>query len=244
MSQVVTVAIAPNLSALTVTINEEYRLANEAAADALIHAVACGEALLAARELMPSGLWTAWVEQNLDIGYIAATCWCRLARNKALLDLNQETGVKAALRHLRELGVDRPRTDNGQSPTFDVDEARRLRESGLSWQRVADEFGVSRTSIRYQLQPGFRQSKRKLAAARIKRQAKERQALIQLDRVKAVKKLGGDVSLLYEWLRKGAVILDRLIVESEDWEYRSAMREAQSAFTKAEAAIVKALRLQ
>jgi transposase len=206
------------------------------------HAILCGEALIAARAFVPDGQWCRWVDENLDFGIAVVGNWMRIAKNRDQLTDN-ETTQKAALLRFKELGIREPRGGHRQ-PSFDVAEARALRSQGMATKDLAEMFGVHQNTMRIHLDPQALKKHHAATRRAARVREKERQALVKQERDEAVKRVGGDISVIYAWLLKAAIMVDRAIVESDDTDYCDYLRDARAGMTRAENSILKALKIK
>lgn len=228
------------------TINREHTLAYQRAVEALEHAIRCGEALIEAREIVPEGEWLEWCETNLNLGTGTLHRYIRVATYKQELFAAERkpASINAAISYLRAIEAPAASSSrNGRRPTFDVDEARRLRKQGMTYTNIGALLGVSDVAVWRQLTPGA--TKRTLVyATRYKRKrAAERRALEQAERDKAVAKVGGAAAEAYALLRRTALALDQAMREATANELH-ALRDALAHTHRAEDAIVSALRLE
>jgi len=236
-----------SLEDLAATINSEHNLAYRATLDALTHAILCGEALIEARTNVPDGEWLRWVADNLHIGSGALHRYVRLATYKhhLLTAEHEPKSINAAIGYLRQ--IDAPASSTGRTgrkPSFDVDEAKRLRKQGLNFTQIGEALGVSDVAVWRQLTPGATaQAMRYTARARKQRRAAAK-ALAQQQRADAVARTAGNPAEAYALLRRCAVTLDRAILDTTDSDEIAQLREALHHTHKAEDAIVRALRLE
>jgi hypothetical protein len=89
---------------LTGTAQREHHAVGHALGNALQHAMAAGDALLAARELVPAGQWLAYLRKT-DIGERSAQVYIRVAKRRADLEAQSSAGplsIAAALEFLKE----------------------------------------------------------------------------------------------------------------------------------------------
>jgi Protein of unknown function (DUF3102) len=232
------------LADLAATINREHELTYRAVVDALEHAILCGESLLHARATVPDGDWSRWVEHNLDMSRGAVQRYMRIAtyRDHLLSAESRPTSINAAITYLR----DRPvlSAHNGRQPTFDVDEAKRLRSLGMTFTDIGTVLGVSDVAVWRQLTPGA--TRRTIAYTnRVRaRQRAERRALADQERTKAVARTGGKPADAYALLRRCALALDRALADTKNEDVRKALRDALTYTHRAEDAITRALGLE
>lgn len=238
---------SPTLFDLALTINSHHQLAYRSALDVLDHAIRCGEALITARALVPDGQWGKWMEANLEISEVAAGRYMRIAvHRKALLEADRRpTSINGAVNYLRELDVpDLDRRRNGRVPHFDVDEARRLRNEGLTYKEIGGLLGVSGVAVGRQLTPGavrkqVERNSERLSRRRAEERAKEEQRLDE-----EVRRVGGAVADAYKLLRACEVELSMAMAEAKTPDQRKALASALVFTYRAEDAITRGLGLK
>lgn len=235
------------LTQLAFTINREHTLAYQKAVEALEHAIRCGEALIEAREIVPDGEWTRWVEANLSIATGTMHRYIRVATYKQhLLDADKKpASINAAIGYLKAIGAPAASTGrNGRSPTFDVAEAKRLRKQGMTYEQIGELLGVSDVAIWRQLTPGATKRAIAISNRNRKRRRLEREAFEQTQRDKRVARAGGAAAEAYALLRRCAAALDQALSDAKDDEERKTLRDALAHAHRAEDSIVLALRLE
>jgi hypothetical protein len=102
-------APAVDFKALAKQINDAHAVVVSSARTALSKAIACGEALIAARDAVGDGMWLVWLRKNLTFSDRTAQVYIQLAENKLVLESwlkdnaqsTAEQSMAAALRHLR-----------------------------------------------------------------------------------------------------------------------------------------------
>ena len=107
--------VPTRIADVIVFINDQHRLAQARAADAVKHAVACGEALIVAKKTVARGQFDAWIATNCKFSRATAYLYIK-ARSSNALD-------GTALRHLFPSGRANAKTHTIQSPV-DVLETR------------------------------------------------------------------------------------------------------------------------
>jgi hypothetical protein len=93
------------LAELTAAAQQEHLAVGHALGNALRHAMAAGDALLAARELVPAGQWQAYRRKHTDISERSAQVYVRVAKHRADLEAQSSAGplsIAAALEFLKE----------------------------------------------------------------------------------------------------------------------------------------------
>lgn len=235
------------LVVLAATINREHSLAYQKAIEALEHAILCGEALIEARDAVPEGQWLRWVDENLNLSTGTLHRYIRVATYKdhLLQAERRPASINAAIGYLKAIEVPAASTGrNGRHPSFDVEEAKRLRAQGLTFTEIGPMLGVSDVAVWRQLTPGANRKAIAQANKWKKKRLAERKALEQAQRDKAVAKAGGAPAEAYALLRRCAVALDQALAEAANDDERKALRDALAFTHKGEDAIVLALRLE
>ncbi len=228
-------------------INREHSLAYRAALDALEHAILCGEALIEARERVAEGSWLKWVDDNLNISTGTLHRYVRLATYKdhLLSAERQPKSINAAIGYLKAIEIPAASVGrNGRKPTFDVEEAKRLRSQGMTYEQIGSIVGVSDQAVRLQLIPGAQRKAMVYTSRHKKKRLAERRALEQAQRDKKVAKVGGAAAGAYALLRRCCVAIDQAMIETTNDSERKSLRDALAQAHKAEDAIVQALRLE
>jgi len=93
------------LAELTAAAQREHLAVGHALGNALHHAMAAGDALLAARQLVPAGQWQAYLRKRADISERSAQVYVRVAKARAALEAQSSAGplsIAAALEFLKE----------------------------------------------------------------------------------------------------------------------------------------------
>jgi hypothetical protein len=99
-----------DLKALATKINDAHAAVVSSARTALSKAIACGEALIAARAAVADGMWMQWRRKHcIVVSDRTAQMYIQLAENKTVLEAwlrdnaqnAADQSVNAALRHLR-----------------------------------------------------------------------------------------------------------------------------------------------
>jgi predicted transcriptional regulator len=229
------------LTELVNAINKEHQLAYQASLDVLDHAIRCGEWLIEARRLVPEGSWIKWINSNLTIHGSAAARYVRIAtyREQLLSAEKRPLSINAAVNYLHDIDVPvLPRGRAGKRPTFDVDEAKRLRESGMTLHQIGELLGVSDVAVGLQLKPlGPAQKERRLQGARERRIAK--QAAIEKQIADKIAEIGGNLAETYDLLRRCIDALSRALIEADDDELFGALSIALTNMQRAEEVITR-----
>jgi hypothetical protein len=233
------------LKCLTDTANSEHRATFEAVQNAVGHAIACGEALIAIRTLLPLGTWSKWVEDNLDFTLSVASKYLRLATHRELLG-DQRT-IYGAMAHLSNQGLPNPNRGNARRPPLDdleIAEAKAMHATGMGYTKIAARFGCSGSYLQAQLDPAF--AKRQTERGRVRgRLAREARKLLRAKHVaEQVAKIGGDASIAYASVRKAALAIDKAIASAADNDTKDLLARALDFAHKAEGEIVFAMKIE
>lgn len=226
---------------LAAEINQEHQLVYQASLDALEHAIRCGERLIEAREQVPDGKWSQWVKENVAITQSVVTRYIRLAtyRDKLASAPDPLETISAAMSYLHEIdapAVGRGRT--GKGPSFDVDEARRLRESGMTFRQIGKALGVSDVAVSYQLNPPGPEWKEKRQRAAQDRNA-QRRIQVEQQIADTIRKVGGSLAEAYDLLVRCVDALSRALIEADDDELFGALSVALANTQRAEGMITR-----
>lgn len=224
-----------SLADLAKTIRAEHALVCEAGLTMIDRAIRAGDALRAAKPLVPHGEWQAWLDDEFpEISRWSVSRYMRVSQyQERIRDLQPSTMIQAL------------RLVAGEAPTPKYNEeirqqARAFRDQGMTYQGIADALGVSKGSIERWLNPSAlaRQrayQKTRSRAARRLMQEEQRRAVVQ--------KVGGPIAHAYANTRKALEALQQAFDGELDSETRSAVRDAMGRLHSAEDFIVKASKL-
>jgi transcriptional regulator with XRE-family HTH domain len=231
----------PTLDELARTANREHEAAIGAVGEALAHALLAGEALLAAREMVPKDSWIEWVTENFTSGgYHTAYNYMRLAKSRTLLEEHNVAAVMEGIRLLRQLRV----PAMPLLPHPDKAEGLRLRKAGKTQQEVAALLGVDQSTVSNWERTKSPESRRRASERRARAREAEK-ALKAQRREQAIKKAlvtkGQAVNEVYRMLSRMDQLLGQARVDAETREERAAINEAHTARNKMMDAIVRAL---
>jgi hypothetical protein len=190
----------PSLDELAETVRTEHDLVVENGNAVIEHAIRCGLALLAAREICPPGEWGEWMERNVGGSSRTARAYMRIARLRDRPELVGHTAVWSAVVSLSHL----PNSKSGPDISWDVEEARKLRASGMGYREIGREFGVSGQAIKDGLDSNYRLKRRakqdefsrRKQAEKKAREAAAEAALLER-RIGDMRKIGGGVHEAY-----------------------------------------------
>lgn len=154
------------LRELSETIHREHELAYQAGLVTLEHAIAAGDALMAAQRLVPVGEWAKWVEENTPSGrgYWACQSYMRLAALKVHVD--PDLSIGANLQLLRGM---EGRSTSHKIPDHVRERAVHLAAAGeMSLAQIAREAGVDRSTVRAWVNPEWAREKEQRRRSRSK----------------------------------------------------------------------------
>jgi transposase len=233
-----------SLDDLAATANREHDLCGETVRSALEHAIAAGEALLAARAQVDEREWPAWLTENFRGSRRAASRYVRVATYSDRIDPSTQTLRDAYLAIAGEPDA----LSRGHAvvvPPAKRTEALALVERGHSIRAAADEVGVSRNTVsKWVDQKRFAETaakrKRRQRHARAALEAQERQRQIAA----AVRKAGAALSEAYSMTAKMGKVLDQAEAEATTGEAREALVAARGHYHRMSDEIVRALGVQ
>lgn len=224
------------LGELAATAEREHALVMQAGQSMVLHAIAAGEALLAAREQVPLGEWEAWVKANSGLGVGNANIYMRIARHQERVRESGVLSINAARRLLRK-------TEREQTHPELAAEAKRLKGEGVPQSEIADIIGVSREQVTYWVNPASYRKRLASVQKAKRRRAQQRKALERQERDAAMRKAGGSVAESYSHLRRALQALERAIEQEDNKDARREMHEAMNRLHLGEDYLVKAVRL-
>ena len=226
------VELAPSLAALAERARREHDLVEAALGDAVQHALAAGDALLAAQAQIPFGQWQAWLADNCGLFYKNASKYMRLAKNREKVIQGGATSITHALEILR---------GEGRLDPVMKQRARDMRAQGMSYSEIGRELGVNSGSVWVWLNPKL-EEQRKKREKRLRvdlRRERDRQEARLLS-----KELGDAYGKVTEYRRKMMDELQRIIDKHEgDPEARREFNKMMQHLNGAEYAWVRGLRL-
>jgi hypothetical protein len=221
-----------SLSEFASTANREHEEVLAAGITMVEHAIAAGEALLAA--------WGRWLERHFHASDWTAKVYIKLAKHQVAVRANLDhPTMTEAIGYLR--GLPETSDKNRISPSLKA-EAVRLRRGGENESAIARQLGISRTAVRYNTDPNFRM--RHINAQR-KRNAQSRAALDRANRESTIKTrvrtLGGAYAELYSMTERMQDVLGQAHREATDSETREALSKAGQHYRKMRDEIVRGL---
>lgn len=228
-----------SLENLAEVANREHRLALESGMAMVEHAIAAGEALLAAKEKVRGGNWTSWLAENFPGSRTVALNYVRIARNRELLP-DRVRNIQEALWLLSSSPATRHGTKTDELPDALTAHAQILHGEGLSYEEIASELGCSPSAVWRRLNPASYRRYRE-RNNRIRKNAYS--ALRQAERDRYVRRANGKPGKAYEMLRKVQEELARAIADAESPDVRAELQRAQPALYEAEDSIAAAARL-
>lgn len=240
------------LPALAAVANEEHRAVENAVSvvmagvtEGVAHAIRAGEALLAARALVPDGQWEAWVSENIDYAVDTVKKYSRLAAYRSEVEQwmaeGGQGGILDAWRALR--GLPAVASSPGEREAWQRQEAIDRHGEGESIEAIAKSLGTSWGVVKTWVDPAYRAERQKAKTEQRRRRKAAAKALAQQERDQEIKKIGGNVADAYASVRKATASLDRAMREAVDADEREMVRLALSSAYKCEDQIVQSLRL-
>lgn len=220
----------PKLRELADTANAEHRLVEEAQRDALTHAMNAGEALNAAKHAIGWGHWLDWLGEHFEATPQTARLYMRISRHREEIVRAGVDTLNKAEQYLRVFAAE---------AVSRQEEARQMRDEGMSIARIARHFDVSTTSVYHWLSPTARAAKSRSAQRRRAAAA----ALRREQRDQAVRSVGGDVAKSYVQVRRLAATLRHASEQERSKEARRALETALLRLYAVEDEIVRAVRL-
>lgn len=238
MSEIARREVLPSLLELAVIASEEHALCQDilapALASALPHAIAAGEALLAARQQVPTGSWRRWLSENFDGSFAAANRYARIAQYKHLV--TDARGVKDALDTLAGLPDAASRAGAPRLYGEDVrDAALRDRAAGKTINEVAETHGVSPSTVWKWEHPGQE------ATIRRRWYAKRQKRLQAAERARAVRTSNAALAEAYAMAERIQDVLAQAQRETTSSETRAALAGAGEHYRRMRDEIVRAL---
>src|SRR5262245_23407535 len=99
------------LPVIAASINDHLAAAEAATRRGLEHAVAAGQLLIEAKELVGHGEWLAWLQTNCHVGIRQAQAFMRLARHRHRLDSLKYAPSAHLTIHAAEALVGKPKPE-------------------------------------------------------------------------------------------------------------------------------------
>lgn len=202
-------------------------------------AIAAGEALNAARTMVEPGKWVEWVNENLTFSLSTSYNYTRAADFKDELRATGATTLAAFNliwrgRHVRPGSPGKKRTSFKVTPEL-RSRIRSMRDSGSTWNEIADDLGYRRDTVRGWVDPEYARRARETNTERAKanrQRLREQKAAWQHQKdASLVKQVGGKTEVAYGLVRKAIQAANA-----------AGLYEAEALLAKAEDAIVAALR--
>jgi transposase-like protein len=216
----------PSLAELAAIANREGELAVRAMRDTLNHAIACGEALLAAKAQISDGGWTEWLAANFQGSSTTAHRFMRVATYRDQIPQGVD-GLMKADELLRGL----PRANGrvwGTNPHIVAEAVRLYRAGDITLAEIAERYKVALSTAHRWVHREIRAEYDKAAA----------QTLLQQRREHAARRHGGSVYKSYSLIRKTAQEIGRAVDETSNQELRKALQSALVSIYEAEDAVV------
>ena len=185
-------------SQLIEVINDDHRSTGAFIAQAVNHAIRCGEALNELKHRVPARTWEQWATDHLHVGKHQRTVYMRLARHQEVIQAHNVTSIKEAARLLARTGITVPPPSTDPSL---VAEVKRLRADGWSYAAIGHELGITYATTRRMIDGNRERDaennrRRNEAIRRAMRAARNEQVR------KLAKTNGGDLASAYGHVRK------------------------------------------
>jgi len=229
----------PTLAELSAAANREHRAGQRAAATAIDHAIAAGDALRQAQARVGSGEWAAWMSQHFDGSSTTANCYMRLAAYREHLPKARMTirEAHASLGDLPAVGL----MEWSKTPDARKKEARRLRGEGMKIAEIAFLMDASTSAVSRWVDPDETRKRRaRSAKARADRRlARERRRDGATHR--AVRKSGAATAEAWAMAERLQDVLAQAHRETQDREARAALSRAGEHYRKMRDEIVAAV---
>lgn len=174
--------VAPEvrLAELAATITRQCEIALEAGRAMVEHAIACGEALLEAKTLVPPGQWSTWLEETVPHGVRRAMSrnYMRLAALKEFVD--PELSITSNLHLVR--GLEKRSSATPRVPEEVKDEAVRLHATGeFTVAAIARMLGTTSESVRGWINPKYAARRSARGNARRSELRAEREPAVEIE---------------------------------------------------------------
>lgn len=236
MCPIPTVDRRTNIDELAEIARQEHELAVGRSADAVGHAIKCGEALYRVRAMLPRGEWGRWLTDNFPHTPYTARNYIRLFEHQEDVINEGCTTIEGARKLLA--GV-RPK---GRLNEDQIAEIKELFDAGVPRREIAKRFGVDAQTVKYWADPKSRKNQIRQRARWRQKQRKARALLERKEKDEYVKSHGGTIADGYSSLRKAAQHLDRAIEETDNRDTKDAIKAALATVHQAEDEIIKALK--
>lgn len=197
------------LENLAQTVQREHDAGSEAAATAVDHFIAAGEALNEAKKLLNRGEWTPWMLENFpDISITTLNTYMRVARFKHEIIEAAPPDLKSAGRIARDSRIQIRRVSWDK---VDRQAIKDLHQNGRTIRQICEILEVPYNQVHTTVHPEQEKVRRAKASSRTKA---GRRALARQERDAEVKKHGGDLSLAYSHVRKALQLLEGVELKS------------------------------
>jgi transposase len=236
------------LSDLADRINQSHQEVAGAISAGLRYAIAAGEALNEAFELVEPGQWEKWCADNVMLAHATRNRYRLIAQNKHLLPpelleprlgFNNQWngGIKQALAYLKQIEAP-PVRNRGRPSLVDRDEVRRLHRNGMGKADLAEMFGVSLSTINQSL---MNEADRKAMVRRYSRNQRLKSAALKREQNrKSLEATKDDLGEAASHLRRALQRLQLAIDNCSNPNQRKPMNSAMMRLHAAEDFLVKA----
>lgn len=235
-------AMPVGLAELAAQINTEHDAVKTGARRTIELAVACGESLLRAKELVPEGQFGNWLEENVVLKRQTAYSYMRLARHRDRVLAGDFETIRDAIAGIAGFGD--PRT-NRLSAEQKYEMVRLASEDGKNIYEVAEVLGVAPSTVWYWSSDKNRAMRGTERRRRKARQKAAELALVREENARFVMKVGGPTADAYSLLRKAEQALDKALrTASMDRARHRVLSSALTRLYNAEDEIVIALGIE
>jgi hypothetical protein len=233
-----------SLDELAATANREHAACESSERSTLRHALAAGAALTAARDHVEPGQWQRWLAANFAGNIDNARTYIRLHVHRDAIP--EGVGIDQARRSLAGLAPSQPLGSGARRVTDEqLEVVRALKAQEVPVTQIARHLGKPTSTVQYWADGHARDKASVRARAVSERRAKERAALVKVEREKAiraaVRKAGAALSEAYSMQARMAKVLAQAEAEATTDEARAALAEATGHYHKMSDAIVRAL---
>lgn len=228
----------PRLDQLATEVREGDSEVKQSLERALVCAINVGNALIEARDLLPQGTWTTWVEGECGVMLYRANYYMRIAHYQGVLP--NGVNVSEAIDYIRGLPSINGASYVRKYPEALAKEARRRKSGEQTLQQIADDLGVSVGTVHRWCRPHKDSYKEKRRQRGLARDAKR--ALLREKAAQEAKRRGGSIDKAYSLLRQLSQELDNASrVEGVGTTMRRELRVAWSHVNTAETHLCTAI---
>jgi transposase len=226
--------------------NHEHDLAVQSGVAMVEHAIRAGELLEEAfAQVVGTMPWPQWIAQNFRAAPETAALYRRMARYQDLVRGSGVTSITKAEKYMRDAPEIPSVSGRRLVSDLVVADMRRMRADGKTYQAIADECGVSVSTVMYWVRPATAADVKRRATARKKIQFAAEKALQRQQREqeikRAVRKAGAAEQALYAMAEKMQDLMGQAHREATDREKRHHYSLAGEHYRKMRDEIVRGL---